>query len=178
MMIHEITEKVGRHKSRKRIGRGRGSGHGKTSGRGHKGAGSRAGYKYHVHKEGGQLPYFRRIPKRGFTNNAFRTLYHVVNVSQLNDRFKDGDAVDAASLVAAGLIRDTQRPVKILGNGELKVKVNVTAAKLSASAQAKIEGLGGSVTINAPKKWVRVRPDKASKTPAAKGGSDTPASDD
>lgn len=173
MMIHEITAKVGRHKARKRIGRGRGSGHGKTSGRGHKGAGSRAGYKYHVHKEGGQLPYFRRIPKRGFTNNAFRTLYHVVNVSQLNERFQDGDAVDAKSLVAAGLIRDTSRPVKVLGNGDLKVKVDVTAAKASASAQEKIEAAGGSVTIVAPQKWMRTK--NATKTAEAKAA---PASDD
>jgi large subunit ribosomal protein L15 len=156
MMIHEITEKTGKFKPRKRIGRGRGSGSGKTSGRGHKGAGSRAGYSRRPAFEGGQMPYFRRIPKRGFSNSAFRTVYHIVNVSALQDRFETGATVDAAALVEAGLIRNTKNPVKVLAHGEITVKLNVTADKFSDSATKKIEAAGGSVTVVTPKKkWVR-----------------------
>ena len=88
MMIHEITEKTGKYKTRKRIGRGHGSGSGKTSGRGHKGAGSRSGYSRRPAFEGGQMQYFRRIPKRGFSNADFRTVYHIVNLAAIANRFK------------------------------------------------------------------------------------------
>ena len=165
MMIHEITEKAGKYKARKRIGRGHGSGNGKTSGRGHKGAGSRAGYSRRPAFEGGQMPYFRRIPKRGFTNADFRTIYHIVNIASLQDRFKKGAAVDATSLVEAGLIRDFKNPIKILGQGELKVALNITADKFSASAIKKIEAAGGSVTVVEKKKWVRERPEKPKSKP-------------
>ena len=156
MMIHEITEKIGKYKARKRIGRGRGSGTGKTSGRGHKGAASRSGYSRRPSFEGGQTPYFRRIPKRGFSNSAFRTEYHIVNVAALQDRFEAGASVDAAALVKAGLIRNTKLPVKILAHGDITVKLNVTADKFSGSAATKIETAGGSVTLVPPKKkWTR-----------------------
>ena len=155
-MIHEITEKTGKFKARKRIGRGRGSGTGKTSGRGHKGAGSRSGYSRRPAFEGGQMPYFRRIPKRGFSNAAFRTEYHIVNVAALQDRFETGANVDAAALVQAGLIRNTKLPVKVLAHGDITIKLNVTADKFSGSATTKIEAAGGSVTIVEPKKkWTR-----------------------
>ncbi|HAI11181.1 MAG TPA: 50S ribosomal protein L15 [Phycisphaerales bacterium] len=145
MMIHEITEKVGRHKKRKRVGRGPGSGLGKTCGRGHKGAGSRAGYSKKAAHEGGQMAFFRRIPKRGFTNSMFRTDYAIVNIQDLAMRFEDGGEVNPDMLVKAGLIRNSKDPVKVLGQGELSIKLNVTAAKFSESAKAKITAAGGSV---------------------------------
>lgn len=147
MMIHEITEKAGRYKQRKRIGRGTGSGTGKTAGRGHKGAGSRAGYKQKLGYEGGQIPFFTRFPKRGFSNAQFRTDYAVVNIGALDARFDDGAEVNAEMLVKVGLIRDTKQPVKILGTGETSKKLTVTAAKFSASAKDKLEKAGGTVTV-------------------------------
>jgi large subunit ribosomal protein L15 len=161
MMIHEITERVGRHKDRKRIGRGRGSGVGKTSGRGHKGAGQRAGFKRNPGFEGGQMSFARRIPKRGFTNAPFRNRFHVVNLKSLEKHFDDGAELDAAALVEAGIIRDAELPLKVLGEGELSKKFTVTAAKFSASAKRKIENAGGTVNEQARTKWVRQRTTKA-----------------
>jgi large subunit ribosomal protein L15 len=146
MMIHEITEKVGRFKARKRVGRGEGSGNGKTAGRGHKGAKSRAGYSRRASYEGGQLPWFQRFPKRGFSNAAFKKHFHVVNLKVIEERFDDGATIDLESLAAIRLIRDTQLPLKVLGEGELTKKFKVTAAKFSASARKKIEAAGGSCT--------------------------------
>ena len=167
MMIHEITEKVGRHKSRKRIGRGRGSGQGKTSGRGHKGAASRAGWSRRPGFEGGQMPLVRRMPKRGFTNAQFRRLYHLVNVSTLEARFAEGAEITAQVLADAGVIRDTSLPLKVLGQGDLKKKLNVTAAKFSASARAKIEAAGGTITEVVATKWTRARAASAPKKDSA-----------
>ncbi len=164
MMIHEITIKVGKHKARKRIGRGEGSGHGKTSGRGHKGAASRAGWKRRPGYEGGQMPIIRRMPKRGFTNAPFRRLFHVVNIKQLEIRFEDGATVTPDSLAEAGLIRDTALPLKVLGEGTLSRKLDVTAAKFSASARTKIEQAGGTITIVAKKKWRRATKAKPTTT--------------
>ena len=155
MMIHEITEKAGKYKTRKRIGRGHGSGSGKTSGRGHKGAKSRSGYSRRPAFEGGQMQYFRRIPKRGFTNADFKTVYHIVNLAALEARFKKGATVDATTLVEAGLIRNFENPVKILGQGDLTIALKVTADKFSDSALKKIEAAGGSVTVIEKKKWAR-----------------------
>ena len=163
MMIHEITEKAGKYKARKRIGRGHGSGSGKTSGRGHKGAASRSGYSRRPAFEGGQMQYFRRIPKRGFSNADFRTVYHIVNLAALEERFKKGADVDATALVEAGLIRNFNNPVKILGNGDLTIALQVTADKFSASAVKKIESAGGSVTVIEKKKWKRAWPVKNKK---------------
>lgn len=146
MMIHEITEKVGAYKGRKRVGRGEGSGLGGTSGRGHKGAASRAGFSRRPGYEGGQVPLIRRIPKRGFNNANFRSLYHVVNVKALDAHCQSGDEVTVESLAAAGLVRDASLPLKVLGEGELTKKLNVTAAKFSAGAKSKIEAAGGSAT--------------------------------
>lgn len=153
-MIHEITEKVGKHRSRKRIGRGRGSGQGKTSGRGHKGAASRSGWTRRPGFEGGQMPLVRRMPKRGFTNVQFRTLYAIVNVQTLEELCEKGAKVDAASLFEAGIIRD-KLPLKVLGHGELTKKLDITAAKFSASAKEKIQAAGGSVTEIVKRKWRR-----------------------
>ena len=152
MMIHEITEKVGRYKARKRIGRGEGSGHGGTAGRGHKGAGSRAGHSRRASYEGGQLPWFQRFPKRGFSNAAFTKRYHVINLKMLEERFDDGAEVTLEVLAAKRLVRDTNLPLKVLGEGELTKKFTVTATKFSASARKKIEGAGGSTTDTAGSK--------------------------
>jgi large subunit ribosomal protein L15 len=160
MMIHEITEKVGKYKTRKRIGRGHGSGAGKTSGRGHKGARSRSGFSRRPAFEGGQMQYFRRIPKRGFSNAEFKTIYHIVNIASLVDRFKKGATVDATALVEAGLIRNFKNPVKILGQGDIDIALNITADKFSASAVTKIEAAGGNVTVIERKKWKRQWPEK------------------
>jgi len=147
MMIHEITSVVGKNKRRKRVGRGMSSGHGKTCGRGHKGAGSRSGFggSIRASREGGQMPLFRRIPKRGFSNARFRKDYSIVNINALDARFEDGAEVNAEMLVKVGLVRDPKKPVKVLGFGETKKKFNVTAAKFSEAAKQKITDAGGSV---------------------------------
>lgn len=151
MMIHEITEHAGKYKARKRIGRGIGSGHGKTSGRGHKGAASRSGYARRASDEGGQKPYFRRIPKRGFTNAPFKTLHWIVNLGDIASHpdFARGGEVNAERLVKAGLIRDLSRPLKILADlGEakaLKVALKITAARVSDKVRAVVTAAGGAV---------------------------------
>ncbi|MCA9285167.1 MAG: 50S ribosomal protein L15 [Phycisphaerales bacterium] len=155
MMIHEITEQVGRHKRRKRVGRGESSGLGKTSGRGSKGAGSRSGNRYRASYEGGQIPFARRLPKRGFSNADFRNLFHVVNLKALEARCENGAVVDIDALVRLGLVRDASRALKVLGEGELTKKLSVTAARFSASAKSKIEAAGGSATVVEKKKWTR-----------------------
>ena len=147
MLIHEITSIAGKHKSRKRVGRGIGSGHGKTSCRGHKGAGSRSGANLsRTLSEGGQMPLFRRMPKRGFSNYQFTIRYEVVNVSQL-DKFADGAVIGIDELIAAGLIGVRCSRVKILGDGALTKKLQVTAHKFSKSAQEKIVGCGRATKV-------------------------------
>lgn len=144
MMIHEITALAGAHKKRKRIGRGESSGHGKTSGRGTKGSGARAGGGPAFGSEGGNLPLFRRLPKRGFNNNYFTQKFSIVNVNDLNRFFQDGQTVDSAALISAHLIRDEKLPVKILGDGQLARKLHVIAGKFSKQAEKKITDAGGS----------------------------------
>lgn len=146
MMIHEITALVGRHPVRRRKGRGQGSGLGKTAGRGHKGQLSRAGKRPPITKEGGQMPLFRRIPKRGFNNANFTRRYAIVNVSQL-EHFSEGTTVNAEILSEAGLIRGTELPVKVLGDGELNRKLVVVADKFSRSAEQKITSAGGAAEL-------------------------------
>ncbi|MCD4831445.1 MAG: 50S ribosomal protein L15 [Anaerohalosphaeraceae bacterium] len=146
MLSHEITSVVGKSKSRKRIGRGTGSGVGKTCGRGHKGCGSRAGSGGMLAYEGGQMPLFRRIPKRGFSNYDFADRYEIVNVSQL-DRFDDGFVVDSKSLYAAGLVDRASSRVKLLGDGQLTKKLQVNVQKFSKSAQEKILSCGGTAKV-------------------------------
>lgn len=147
MNLTEITTRAGSHRKRKRIGRGSGSGSGKTSGRGHKGAGSRAGASRRAMSEGGQMPLFRRLPKRGFSNFEFQTVYDVVNVGDLEKRFRTGDHVTPEALLAAGLIRNLRNKVKILGNGGLTHKLKVEAAKFSKTAAEKIQSAGGEVVV-------------------------------
>jgi large subunit ribosomal protein L15 len=146
MLNHEITSIAGKHKSRKRIGRGPGSGHGKTSGRGHKGQGSRSGAPGVMLKEGGQMPLYRRIPKRGFSNYNFETRYEIVNVSQL-ERFEEGTVVGVEQLSDAGLVRGCRAKVKILGDGELTKKLQVSAHKFSKAAEQKIVASGGTTKV-------------------------------
>ena len=131
-------------KTKKILGRGLGSGHGKTAGRGTKGQGSRSGGSTRVGFEGGQMPLYRRIARRGFSNAPFKTVYQVVNVGDLN-RFADGETVTAASLRERGLARKRDVPVKVLGDGELTRRLVVDVAKVSAAARAKIAALGGEV---------------------------------
>ena len=146
MLNFEITSVSGKHKARKRIGRGPGSGQGKTCGRGHKGSLSRAVATSTSLYEGGQMPLFRRLPKRGFSNYNFETRYKIVNVSQL-ERFDDGAVVGVEQLSNVGLIDSVRNKVKILGDGELTKKLEVTAHKFSKTAEQKIVGCGGSAKV-------------------------------
>ncbi len=173
MMIHEITEKVGRRPRRKRIGRGESSGHGKTSGRGHKGAKSRSGWKNKFGYEGGQMPFFRRLPKRGFSNVQFATHYAVINLKTLEERCKGGTNVTVESLAELGVLRDASKPLKVLGEGAITKKLNITAAKFSASARKKIEEAGGTITELVSTTWRRTENgngDTGAKNTVAKDG--------
>ena len=145
MKLDDILSAAGKYKKRKRIGRGIGSGNGKTSGRGHKGYGSRSGAKRRLGYEGGQTPMVARIPKRGFNNYNFRKEFQIVNLDVLEAAFEEGVTVDAAALVEKGIVRDADRPVKVLGDGELKKKLTVSANKFYASAREKIAAAGGTV---------------------------------
>ena len=147
MLSNEITAIVGSSPKRNRVGRGKGSGNGKTCGRGHQGYGSRSGASLRLADEGGQMPLFRRLPKRGFNNTQFATRYEVVNVSQLDRLFNDGTEVGLNDLVDAGLVDSPCSKVKILGDGELTKKLDVSAHKFSKSAQEKISSCGGSTRI-------------------------------
>jgi large subunit ribosomal protein L15 len=147
MMIHDVTKLAGKWKKRKRVGRGVGSGLGKTSARGHKGARARSGYSRKAGHEGGQMPLLRRLPKRGFSNANFRVEYAVVNLRDLDAAFNDGDTVTVVELVAKGLVRNQKTPVKVLADGALGKRLSVTAAKFSKVAQDKIVAAGGSVTV-------------------------------
>jgi len=146
MLNHEITSVVGEHTRRRRVGRGSGSGHGKTCGRGHKGGGSRAGSTSVSLYEGGQMPLFRRLPKRGFSNRKFATRREIVNVSQL-ERFEDGASVGVEQLSDAGLIDSNKSEVKILGKGDLTKKLQVTAHRFSKAAENKIVASGGTAKV-------------------------------
>lgn len=144
-MIHEITVQAGKHKKRKRVGRGESSGHGKTCCRGTKGSGARTGGEIPFGTEGGNMPLFRRLPKRGFNNNYFRQRFSIVNVSDLERHFEAGATVDASALIAKGLVRDERYPVKVLGDGELSKKFTVVAGKFTQQAAEKISKAGGSM---------------------------------
>jgi large subunit ribosomal protein L15 len=146
MQIHDVTAKGFKHKPRKRVGRGSGSGTGKTAGRGHKGQRSRSGDHPRLGFEGGQMPLYRRIPKRGFTNARFKKHYTLVNLEALNG-FEDGSEVTLEMVLEAGLARRTGDLLKVLGMGDLQKKLTVKAHKFSASAQAKIEEAGGVASL-------------------------------
>ena len=145
MSLHEINQGVHKNKRRQRIGRGPGSGWGKTSQRGHKGAKSRAGWSNRATFQGGQTPIVRHVPKRGF-NNMWALVVTGVNVKDLNERFNDGDTVNIETLQAKGLCKRRFDELKILGDGELSKKLTVEAHRFSASAKEKIEKAGGTCT--------------------------------
>ena len=145
MKLHELHPAEGSTSAQKRLGRGSGSGLGKTSGKGHKGAKARSGGGKRPGFEGGQMPLYRRVPKRGF-NNVFGTEYAVVNVERL-EVFEDGAVVDAAALLEKKIIRKELDGVKVLGVGELTKKLTVKAAKFSGTAKEKIEAVGGKAEV-------------------------------
>ena len=145
MKLHELSPAAGSTKERKRIGRGAGSGQGKTAGKGHKGQKARAGRGLQIGFEGGQMPLQRRIPKRGF-NNIFATPYTIINLAALN-RFEEGAVVDAEALLNAGIINKAPNGVKVLGNGKIEKALTVKVAAFSESAKAKIEAAGGKAEV-------------------------------
>lgn len=159
-----------KRRKKKRVGRGIGSGHGKTSTRGHKGQWASAGAKKPTFTfEGGQMPLFRRMPKRGFSHATWDKVYHVVNVRDLDEHFKDGDVVDQAALKKAGLAKGPADGVRILGEGELTKKLTVKASHFTKSAAEKITAKGGTADVlPGPKKPVRnkMRPPKPKTTKA------------
>ena len=146
MKLHELSPNAGSRKRRKRVGRGDSSGLGKTAGRGEKGQKSRTGSSIRPFFEGGQIPLFRRLPKRGF-NSPDHIEYTLVNLTILEDNFAAGDVVDAESLRAKNLLGKTERMIKILANGEITKALTVKADKFSAAAKAKIEAVGGKVEV-------------------------------
>ena len=147
MKMHELRHAEGARTSAKRLGRGIGSGLGKTSGKGHKGQNARSGGGVRPGFEGGQMPLVRRIPKRGF-NNRFRKVYSIVNLSALEAKFENGAVVDAEALIVSGILSKIEDAgVKVLGGGELTKALTVKADKFSASAKEAIEKAGGSVEV-------------------------------
>ena len=162
MILNDVHRGINKHKKRRRIGRGPGSGHGKTSGRGHKGQGSRAGSSKHPTFQGGAMPMVRRVPKRGFNNRWAQTIV-IVNIGELQDAFKSGDEVSPETLRQNNLAKGRYDQLKILGEGELKKKLNVSAHRFSKSALEKIEKAGGTATVLVAKISVEEKKKKAAK---------------
>lgn len=146
MKLHELQKNIGATHAKKRVGRGSGSGLGKTSGRGQKGQKARSGGSINPVFEGGQLPLYRRIPKRGFTNAKFKTVYAVINLADLNV-FEDGTVVTPALLKETGLVKNQLDGIKVLGNGNLEKKLTIQANKFSASALEKIKEAGSKAEV-------------------------------
>ena len=146
MKLHELQPAEGSAKAAWRKGRGPGSGNGKTAGKGHKGQNARSGGGVRIGFEGGQLPLYRKLPKRGFNNFRFGKKYATINVQSLS-KFNDGEVVDCAALLAAGIISKAYDGVKVLGEGEIAKKLTVKAAVFSASAKEKIEAAGGKTEV-------------------------------
>ena len=146
MQIHDVTARGNNHDKRKRVGRGVGSGKGKTAGKGHNGQRSRSGDLPRIGFEGGQMPLFRRMPKRGFTNARFRKHYTLVNIESL-EAFDAGEVVDLTAVLDKGLARKTGDMLKVLGQGDLSKELTIKAHKFSKSAQSKIESACGTVEV-------------------------------
>ena len=146
MKLHELSPQEGSTKEKFRKGRGAGSGNGKTAGKGHKGQNARSGGGVRPGFEGGQLPLYRKLPKRGFNNFRFSKKYAVINVQSLN-KFNNGDGVDCGALLAAGIINNCFDGVKVLGEGEISKSLTVKAAVFSATAKEKIEAVGGKTEV-------------------------------
>lgn len=155
MKLNELSPSVPK-KERKRVGRGNSSGWGKTAGKGSNGQNSRAGGGVKPYFEGGQMPIYRRVPKRGFSNAIFKKEYTLVSLSLLNDNFEDGEVVSLETLFDKFLIKNGRDGIKVLGNGELNKKLTVKAHKVSKSAKAAIEAKGGSVEIIEDKGFEKV----------------------
>ena len=146
MKLHELSPAEGSAKASFRKGRGPGSGNGKTAGKGHKGQNARSGGGVRPGFEGGQLPLYRKLPKRGFNNSKFAKVYAIVNVDALNV-FEDGAVVDLDALMAKKIVRRANDGLKILGNGEITKKLTVKASVFSATAKEKIEAAGGKIEV-------------------------------
>ena len=146
MKLHELEKNIGATQKRKIVGRGRGSGLGKTSGKGHKGQNARSGGGVSAIFEGGQTPLYRRLPKRGFNNYEFQIRYAVINVSDLN-RFENGTVVTPALLKETGVIKNQLDGIKVLGNGTLEKKLTVQAHAFSKTAEAAITNAGGTIEV-------------------------------
>lgn len=159
MMLQDVHQGIKKHKKKKRIGRGPGSGHGKTAGRGHKGQKSRSGYSRHPAFQGGAMPMVRRVPKRGF-NNRYALVVNTVNVSDLEKRFENGEEVTPETLRERCLANSRYDLLKILGDGELTKQLKVSAHRFSQTAKAKIEKAGGEIIELAGKTPVAVKQGK------------------
>lgn len=146
MKLHELEKNIGATHSKKRVGRGSGSGLGKTCGKGQKGQKARSGGSINPVFEGGQLPLYRRIPKRGFSNALFKTEYAIVNLSELNN-FEDGTVVTPALLKETGIVKNELSGIKVLGNGNLEKKLTIQAHKFSKSAIEKIKESGSNIEV-------------------------------
>ena len=146
MKLNELKPAAGSSEKAWRKGRGPGSGNGKTAGKGHKGQNARSGGGVRPGFEGGQIPMYRRLPKRGFTNDMFKKVYAIINVADL-DRFEEGTEVTVETLIAEGIIKDVKSGVKVLGKGEITKKLTVKANVFSASAKEKIEAAGGKAEV-------------------------------
>lgn len=166
MILNDVHRGIKKFKKRKRIGRGPGSGHGKTAGRGHKGQGSRAGSSRHPTFQGGTMPMIRRVPKRGF-NNRWALTVAVVNVGQIDEVFAAGEEVTLESLAAKNLAKGRFDELKVLGNGELSKKLKIAAHRFSKSAVEKIEKAGGEMVVLPGKTPVKEK-QRAAKQAAAK----------
>jgi large subunit ribosomal protein L15 len=151
MRLHTLSPNPGSKKRRKRLGQGESSGKGKTSGKGHKGQKARSGGSLRLGFEGGQMPLIRRLPKRGFNNKAFKTVFGIVNLDDLEKKFAEGASVNEAALRESGIIRGRIAGVKVLGRGELSKKLTLEIDHITDSAREKIEKAGGSISIRAKK---------------------------
>ena len=157
MRLHDLKPNPGAKHRRKRLGIGESSGHGKTSGKGHKGQKARSGGSISPGFEGGQMPLHRRLPKRGFNNAAFKTVYGIVNLDDLEKRFEDGAAINEKLLRAAGLVRGSLDGIKVLGRGDVNKKFHLEVDSISASAREKIEKAGGTIVMTSRKSDARTR---------------------
>jgi large subunit ribosomal protein L15 len=155
MNLNQILEAVERRKNPKRRGRGEGSGLGKSAGRGNKGAKQRSGWRRRYGYEGGQMPLSRRVPKRGFNNFNFGTFFDCINIGEIGNLFPEGSTVDRKALIEKGILKPRFERLKVLGDGELKVKLTIIADTASASARKKIEAAGGTLNCLMPPRKVK-----------------------
>jgi len=168
-MAHDFNlhAPAGANKRKRIIGRGQGSGRGTTAGKGNKGQKARSGGKTYVGFEGGQMPLYRRLAHRGFSNHPFKKEWQIVNLGEIEKRYESGETVDLASLSKKGLVKGVE-PIKILANGEFSKKLSFKAAAVSASAKEKIEKAGGDITLNPPRE--KARPKNKSVKASKAGG--------